>query len=146
MEGTERVGLQLFNVVFADLKLITLGQTVKAGFPSPATDYREEDINLAKLLSLDSPSVFLAKVEGDSMEDAHCPNGTILIIDRSIKPESNQIVVAVLNGGFVVKRIVKSKSGWMLYSANTNYPPYVIKEGDDFEVWGVVTKFIVSPM
>lgn len=127
------------------LVISKINSPVAAGFPSPAADYREEDINLSKLLHLESPSVYLAKVEGDSMQDANCPSGTLLVIDRSLKAGNRDIVVAILNGGFVVKRLIITPNNTLLYAEHKSYAPYVLKDDDQFEIWGVVVKMIVDP-
>lgn len=117
---------------------------VKAGFPSPAQDFMEEDIDLVAFLGMNKPSVYIVRVEGNSMQDEHVPNNSYLVVDRSLKPLPNDIVVAVLNGEFTVKTLVKSATGWMLYPANAVYNPIVIREGDDFQVWGVVAQVIID--
>ncbi|WP_162946230.1 LexA family protein [Chitinophaga barathri] len=117
---------------------------VKAGFPSPAQDYIEEDIDLVYLLGMDKPSVFVVRVDGNSMTDAHVPDKSYLVVDRSLKPMPNDIVVAVLNGEFTVKTLVKATAGWMLYPENAMYDPILVKEGDNFYVWGVVAQVVID--
>lgn len=117
---------------------------VKAGFPSPAQDFMEEDIDLVAFLGMNKPSVFIVRVDGNSMQDDHVPDKSYLIVDRSLKPQPHDLVVAVLNGDFTVKTLVSSKKGWVLYAANNNYDPIPIKDGDDFQVWGVVAQVIID--
>lgn len=138
-------GLTFFFLSDENLSVPFFEQCISAGFPSPAQDYREEEINLVQVLKLDSPSVFLVKVEGVSMEGAHVPDKSWIVVDRSITPKSNQIIVAVLNQEFTVKRLVKTASGWMLQPENSMYSPYMIKDEDEFQVWGVVTRIIIDP-
>lgn len=118
---------------------------VAAGFPSPAQDYAEEEIDLVKLFNLNSPTVYVIRVAGDSMSDAHIPNKALIAVDRKIKPQHRHIVVAVLNGEFTIKRLLKTAKGWMLHPENASYPPYHVQEGDEFNVWGVVTQIFISP-
>src|ERR1700744_6321614 len=73
-------------------------QSVQAGFPSPAADYIEDEINFNTYLMPRPNATFVMKVEGDSMIEANIPPGSLIVVDRSIKPASNMIVVAVLNG------------------------------------------------
>ena len=63
----------------------------------------------------------------------------MLVVDRSIEPKHNNIVLAVLNNEFTVKRFYRRGGVVKLIAENLIYPPIVIKEGDDFSVWGVVT-------
>ena len=119
-------------------------QRIPAGFPSPATDYIEEDINLANYLAPNPVSIYLVRVVGDSMIDAHIPNGSLLIVDKSITPKNNQIIVASINGEFTVKRLIKNSSGIRLMPANIKYNPIPITEEMDFRVWGTVTRIIID--
>jgi DNA polymerase V len=126
------------------LPLPYVSTPVKAGFPSPAQDFMEEDIDLVAFLGMNKPSVYIVRVDGNSMQDEHIPDNSYLVVDRSLKPQPHDIVVAVLNGEFTVKTLVKSTAGWMLYPANAVYDPIMIREGDDFQVWGVVAQVIID--
>lgn len=120
--------------------------SIKAGFPSPAADYMEEDIDLVRLLGMDRPSVFVARVDGDSMADAHIPNRSYLVIDRSLRPQQHDVVVAVLNGEFTVKTLVKTPNSVLLYPESKFYEPVVVREFDQFEIWGVVAQVVIDRM
>lgn len=124
---------------------VTLNTAVPAGFPSPAGDYMEEEIDLVKTLRLDAPSVYIIRIEGTSMEGAFVPDRSYIVVDRARPVRSHQIVVAVLNGEFTVKRLIKTASGWMLQPENAMFSPYVIKDDDQFEVWGVVAQILIDP-
>jgi DNA polymerase V len=115
---------------------------VQAGFPSPASDYAEDDIDLAKLLK-PKPSMFCFRAVNDSMIDAHIPEGAILVVDKAISPKNYSIVIGVVNGEFTVKQYVKSFNGIKLLPANPKYKPIEINEGMQFEVWGVVTAVVI---
>lgn len=117
---------------------------IPAGFPSPAADYLMEEIDLSKELMPHPLSTFIVKVTGDSMIDAHILPGSKLVVDRSIKPHSNSIVVATINGEFTVKRFIKNSSGIRLLPANPRYQPIPITEGMEFSVWGVVTQILID--
>jgi DNA polymerase V len=117
---------------------------VPAGFPSPAADYMEDQIDLNKLLIAHPSATFFIKVKGDSMKDAFIPDGATLIVDRSVKAVNNSIVLAVVNGEFTVKRFIKNSSGIRLMPANEKYKPIPIVEGMEFYVWGTVTKIIID--
>lgn len=118
---------------------------VEAGFPSPAADYIQEDIDLAKYLVPKPLSTVVVKVIGDSMIDAFIPPDCLLVVDRSIKPAHNHILIAIINGEYNVKRLIKTKAGIQLIPANQKYPVINITEDMDFRIWGVVTRIIIDP-
>jgi len=76
------------------------------------------------------------------MIDAGIFDGDVLVVDRSIEPKNNDIVLATLNNEFIVKRLYKRAGVVKLVSKNPIYPPIVIKVSDDFAVWGLVTNSI----
>lgn len=132
-----------------DEECVTLrvyGSSVAAGFPSPAADYMMEEIDLGKELIPKPLSTFVVRVTGDSMIDAHIPPNARLVVDRSLKPRNNSIVVAVVNGEFTVKRFFKNSSGIRLMPANKKYQPIPITEGMEFSVWGIVTQILIDPV
>lgn len=115
---------------------------VQAGFPSPASDYAEDDIDLAKLLK-PKPSMFCFRAVNDSMIGANIPEGAILVVDKAVAPKNYSIVIGVVNGEFTVKQYVKSFNRIQLLPANPKYKPIEITEGMQFEVWGVVTAIVI---
>jgi DNA polymerase V len=117
---------------------------IKAGFPSPADDYVESKLDLNEYLIKHPASTFCVKVKGDSMVGAGINTGDILIVDRSLEPKDKRIIVAVVNGDFTVKRVSKRGDKLSLVSENPKYDPIEIKDGMDFEVWGVVVHVIHS--
>jgi len=112
---------------------------IPAGFPSPADDYMENNLDLNEYLVKHPTATFFVKVEGDSMIEAGINSGDILVVDRAAPRNNNVIVVAILNGEFTVKRITKNNDGIYLISENKNYPPIKITKEMDLEIWGVVT-------
>ena len=124
------------------LWLDVCGWTVPAGFPSPAQDHVQRRIDLNEHLIHNGDATYLFKVSGDSMLGIGIfPNDTLLI-DRSIEPKHNNIVLGVLNTEFTVKRLYRRGGVVKLVPENPIYPTRVIKEEDDFIVWGVVTAAI----
>ena len=119
---------------------------VAAGFPSPAADYLEEEIDFNQYLRPRPSSTFLVRVKGDSMIGAHIPDNALLVVDRSITPKSNMIVIAVIDSEFTVKRFIKNSSGIRLMPENPKYQPIPITEGMDFSIWGTVTKVIIDTL
>jgi DNA polymerase V len=118
---------------------------VPAGFPSPASDYVDKSIDLNEILIKNKVATFLVRALGDSMIEAGIFSGDILIIDKSITPASKNIVVAILNGEFTVKRFVKDGNRIFLQPENKKYRNIEISEEDDFKIWGVVTFVIHNP-
>jgi DNA polymerase V len=117
---------------------------IKAGFPSPAEDAVETPLNLHDLMVKKPAATFFIRVAGDSMKDAGIIDQDLLVVDRSIQQAENKIIVARVNDEFTVKRLLIVDGHYVLYPENSNYPPLVIKEGMDFEIWGVVTYAIHS--
>ncbi len=117
---------------------------VHAGFPSPALDYLEERISMDELLIKHPLSTFLIRVDGESMKDACIPDKALLVVDKSLKAVHRSIIVAIVNGEFTVKRLVKTAKTWMLQPENALFKPIEITEDMQFEVWGVVTKIIID--
>jgi DNA polymerase V len=112
---------------------------VMAGFPSPADDHIERRLNPSDYLVDNDGATFFVRVKGDSMIDAGIFEDDVLVIDRSRVPQIGDIVLAVLDGEFTVKTLGKSKSNPRLIPANKHYSVIEVKEGQSFEVWGVVT-------
>jgi len=117
-------------------------ERVSAGFPSPAENYIEESLDLNKHLIKNPPATFLVRVDGDSMINASINPGDIIIIDRSIESVNTDIIVAVVDGQFTVKRLIINNDKVSLFPENPNYRPIVITEGMEFEVWGKVVSVI----
>lgn len=118
---------------------------IPAGFPSPAQDYMEEDIDLQKLL-VDHPlATFLVRVKGKSMINAFIPEDALLVVDKSLKPKHNDIIVGLINGEFTVKYLIKKGSEIILQPANPSFKPITVTEEMNFTVWGVVSKIIIDP-
>jgi DNA polymerase V len=119
--------------------------SVQAGFPSPANDYIEERIDLNQLLIKSPSATFFIRVEGESMVGAFIPPKALLIVDRSLRASNGDIIVAVVDGEFTVKRLVKTQAGLFLTPENNKYKPLKVEENSDFQVWGVVRKIIIDP-
>ena len=117
---------------------------VSAGFPSPADDYKEKKLDLNDLLIRQPEATFFAKASGDSMTGAGIFDGDMLIVDRSITAADGKIVIAVVNGELTVKRFKLVGRTAQLYAENPKYSPITLCEGDNVNVWGVVTNVIHS--
>ena len=116
--------------------------TAHAGFPSPAEDFLEPSLNLNKYLIQNSAATFCVKVKGDSMAGSRITTGDILIVDRSLSPQNQNIILAILNGSFVVKKLLISNNDFYLLSDNKYVNQIKINSEMEFYVWGVVTYVI----
>ena len=115
---------------------------VPAGFPSPAEDFMDLDLNLQEYLVQHPSATFCVRVTGDSMENAGIYSGDVMVVDRALEPQNNTIVLAVLDGEFTVKRIQKKGQELYLIPENSKFKPIQITEEMNFQVWGVVTHII----
>ena len=114
-----------------------------AGFPSPAEGYREGSLDLNELLVKNPPATFFVRASGDSMTGAGIFHGDILVVDRSVEPVNGKIIVAAVDGGFVVKRLEIGKEGTVLRSENPGSSDIRPEDGGEgFRAWGVVTAAI----
>ncbi len=115
---------------------------VPAGFPSPAEDFMDLDLNLQEYLVQHPSATFCVRVTGDSMQNAGIFSGDVMVVDRALESKNNSIVLAVLDGEFTVKRIQKRAGKLYLKPENKNFSPIEIIEEMNFQVWGVVTHII----
>jgi len=119
--------------------------SVSAGFPSPADDYVEGQLDLNRHLVQHPAATFFVRVTGDSMINAGIHGGDLLIVDRSLEPKDKNVVIAVINGELTVKRIRIRRKKLLLEAENEKYSPLPVDEKTEFEVWGVVTHVIHKP-
>lgn len=112
---------------------------VPAGFPSPAADHTQKRIDLNDHLIRNKEATFLFRVRGDSMTGAGIFEGDTLLVDRSVEPKHNHIVLAVLHNEFTVKRLYRRGGVVKLLAENPLYPARVIKPEEELTIWGVVT-------
>ena len=116
-----------------------------AGFPSPATDYIEEDVDLNVHLIKNVPATFIIRVQGKSMTDVGIYDGDLLVVDKSLKPKNFSTVIANVHDELVVKSFVKEKDEQFLTSgSNQIEDKIIINSESDVFVWGVVTYVIHS--
>jgi DNA polymerase V len=115
---------------------------VEAGFPSPAEDYVEGQLDLNKHLIKHPAATFFVRAAGDSMINAGIFPGDILIVDRSIEPADKKVVIAVINGALTVKRFRKMDGKAFLVPENEKYKAIEITDETGGEIWGVVTNVI----
>ena len=116
-----------------------------AGFPSPATDYIEEDMDLNVHLIKNVPATFVIRVQGKSMTNVGVNDGDILVVDKSLKPRNFSTVIANVHDELVVKNFVKEEGKKFLTSGSKKFEDRIlIDEEADVFIWGVVTYVIHS--
>ena len=116
---------------------------VGAGFPSPATDYIEDDIDLNSHLITNAPATFIIRVQGKSMTNVGIYDGDLLIVDKSLNPKNFSTVIANINEELVVKTLVKSKETNYLTSGSKNTSDRInLTDNPEIIIWGVVTYVI----
>ena len=116
---------------------------VGAGFPSPATDYIEDDIDLNTHLIKNIPSTFLIRVQGKSMNKVGIHNDDLLVVDRSLDPKNFSTVVANVNEELIVKNFVKENNQSFLTSGSKKSKDKInLTENPEIFIWGVVTYVI----
>ena len=116
---------------------------VGAGFPSPATDYIEDDLDLNTHLITNAPATFIIRVQGKSMREVGIYDGDLLIVDKSINPKSFSTVIANVNEELVVKTLIKEKESSYLTSGSKNITNKInLSENPEVIIWGVVTYVI----
>lgn len=116
-----------------------LARPVSAGFPSPADDFIEDEIDLSRILISNRSATFLVRVRGDSMIDAQMFDGDFAIVDRSLMPAPGDVVVVDINGERSFKVWRRNATGPCLAFANPAYPPFEVAADADIEIWGVVS-------
>lgn len=129
------------------LQAISVG--VKAGFPSPADDFVFDTIDLNTELIQDPDTTFLARVNGDSMQDMRIYDGDLILVDRSLEPQDGRVAVCYIEGEFTLKRLkIEKENGVVkkvfLCPANQQYPIIEVQPEDDFVIWGILTYAITK--
>lgn len=127
------------NACDLSLSLPLFSSRAACGFPSRAEDHIEASLDLNQYLIKHPAATFFVRAEGESMCDIGILDGDLLIVDRSLTPKNNSIVLVVIHNEFMVKRLqIKGKRGF-LYPANRNFKPMAITDIEGFQFWGVVT-------
>ena len=116
---------------------------VGAGFPSPATDYIEDDVDLNSHLIKNIPSTFLNRVQGKSMNNVGIHDGDLLVVDRSLDPKNFSTVIVNINEELVVKSFLREKNETFLTSGSKKSQDKInLTENSEISIWGVVTYVI----
>lgn len=114
---------------------------VSAGFPSPASEYVERDIDLNEWLIRNKLATYVVRVEGDSMTGEIHPEDR-LIVDRSLEPRHRDVVVACIDAEMLVKRLIIEEGRYYLVAENPEYPAIELNGDREMIIWGVVTHSI----
>jgi len=117
-------------------------ESVSAGFPSPADDYIEGKLDLNLYLIKNPSSTFFVRVTGDSMINCGIFSGDLLVVDRSLLPKNDNIIIAVVNGELTVKRLRYIDDKITLFAENDKYHPIEISQDMQFDIWGVVRSVV----
>ena len=118
------------------------GTKIRAGFPSPADDYVEAELDLNEFLIKNPPATFMLTVEGDSMTGAGIFDGDTIVVDRSITPKHDHVVVAAVDGQLTVKRLYMQNGMTRLEAEHPGFSPILLQDGQELVIFGVVTSSI----
>ena len=121
------------------MKIPVILQKVSAGFPSPATDYVQDEIDLNSELIKNPPATFLIRVQGNSMTEHKIINGDLLVVDRSLNLKNDCIAIINFNNELVVKYIIKENNNFYI---KNRAEKILINENSDVNIWGIVTYII----
>ncbi|WP_288224673.1 LexA family transcriptional regulator [uncultured Prochlorococcus sp.] len=133
-----------FDSTTKRFRIPLLNDSVSAGFPSPADDYTEENIDLNEHLISNPFSTFFLRVKGESMINAGIKDKDLIIVDKSLIAKPGDIVIAMIDGEFTIKRLSIKNDELYLKAENHNYPDFSFKDHIDVQIWGVVIYSIHS--
>lgn len=124
------------------IRVPLVGQSVHAGFPSPADDFIEDMIDLNQVLVPNPVASYLWRVVGDCMIDVKIFPGDVVVVDRSLAPKHRDVVLVIIDGEPTLKRLNRRGGVMVLHNENAKLPTFTIAEGTEVSVWGVVTNTI----
>lgn len=124
------------------LPLPLYAYSVRAGFPSPADDHVSGTLDLNEHLIAHKEATFFLRAKGHSMTGASIQDGDLLVVDRSLTPTHRSVVIAVVDGEFTVKRLCQRAGRIRLLAENPDFAPIEFQEGQELQIWGVVTNVI----
>ena len=100
------------------------GVSKQTGFASPATHYLEPTIDLNQELVLNRDATFFVRVDGNGFKEHNILDRDVLIIDRSLSKNLDDLALIIQEGEFKIRRI-----------------PFDFSE-EEFTVWGIITYII----
>jgi repressor LexA len=113
-----------------------VAESVRAGQPSPATDAAPDALAIDEYLVPNPSRTILIRVKGDSMIDAGIHADDVVVVEKRSSANVGDIVVAILDNEFTLKRLAREKGRIVLRPENKAYP--VIRPKGDLEIFGVV--------
>jgi DNA polymerase V len=140
--ASQQFPIQLPALGIKPIHVPLFSHKVPAGFPSPADDYIEGRLSLDEHLIPHKDSTFFVRAKGTSMVGAGIFDGDLLVVDKSLTPSSGDIVIAVIDGELTVKRFVQRDGKVILKPENPRFKEIELKEGQELQVWGVVTSTV----
>ena len=143
MEGEE-----IFYSAYTGSKNFTQQQVKTAnatGFGAAADDYAERGIDLNEQLIKNKPATFFMRVNSNAMVGAGIHNGDVVIVDRSLEWRNGSVIIAVLNGEMLVRRLEKTLNKIRLIPETTRLAIIDVDPFAEFAVWGVVTYVVHAP-
>ena len=114
------------------------------GFGAAADDYSERGIDLNEQLIKNKPATFFMRVNSNAMIDAGIHNGDVVIVDRSLEAKNGKVIIAILDGEMLIRRIEINEEKKRLLPGTKKLSPIEINDASSFSVWGVVTYVIHS--
>jgi len=139
--------LEEHSTTYTGAKKFESSQIIQAnatGFGAASDDFMDRGIDLNEQLIRNKPATFFFRVNSDAMLGAGIHVGDILIVDRSIPASSGKVVVAVLNGELLVRRLQIQEHSISLLPENKRYGTIQIEQMGEYSAWGVVTFVIHS--
>jgi len=136
---------EFFNAAYRGSKQFSQQEVKTAnatGFGAAADDYAERGIDLNEQLIKNKPATFFMKVRGNSMVGAGINNGDIVIVDRSVSPVNGKIVIAIVDGEMLIRRLEKTMNRMRLIPEGAKLSALELGEFNEAKVWGVVTYVI----
>jgi DNA polymerase V len=142
LRTSRQILIQLPTIGTKPIHAPLFSHKVTAGFPSPADDYIEGRLSLDEHLIQHKDATFFVRAKGSSMVGAGIFDNDLLVVDKSLTPSSGDIVIAVIDGELTVKRLIQRDGKVILKPENPRFKEIELKEGQELQVWGVVTSTV----
>lgn len=138
---TKSTGIQSISLIDTSVEasLPMALDSIKAGFPSAAEDFMERDLDLNELLIKHKAATFMVKVDGSSMVNAGIYHDDILVVDKSLDADNEDVIIAVVDGELTVKRYVNKGGRRELVAESDDFPNIKLDDVGELLIWGVVT-------
>lgn len=136
--------LKLYRKDEANFLIPLFADHVHAGFESPAADYEEERIDLNNYVTNYPEATFYVRVAGDCMIGSGIYEGDLLVVNKSLKAQSGDVVIGIIDGEFILRVYMRYGQDEYLMPDNRNYKPIKRNESTHFEIWGVVPHSILN--